>query len=155
MKHAAVEGSLHAGLLLLRVGVGTMFLLVHGGPKLLGGPPVWEKIGGAMAVVGVSILPVFWGFLAAASEGIGGLCVALGLFTRPAAFFMTATMAVASTMHLSHGDGLQKASHAIELGVVFAALFLTGPGRYSVDRWLVARRGGSAHSAPTRARTPA
>jgi putative oxidoreductase len=128
--------------LLLRVGVGASFVLVHGGPKLLGGPPVWEQVGGAMAVVGIRVLPVVWGFLAAASEGVGGLLLALGLFARPAAFFMTATMAVAATMHVTHGDGLQKASHAMEAGIAFAALLLTGPGRYSLDRWLAERTRG-------------
>ena len=43
-KHAGAAG-LHAGLLLLRVGVGASFLLIHGGPKLLGGAPVWERVG--------------------------------------------------------------------------------------------------------------
>ena len=129
-----------AGLLLARLGLGTMFLLVHGGPKLLGGPPVWEKVGGAMGVVGIHVAPVAWGFLAAASEGVGGLCLALGLFTRPAAFLMMVTMAVASTMHLSHGDGLQEASHAMEAGLVFLGLLVAGPGRYSLDRVLAERR---------------
>jgi putative oxidoreductase len=125
------------GLLVIRLGVGLMFLLVHGGPKLMGGPETWERVGGAMSVVGIGFAPVFWGFMAAASEGIGGLLLALGLFTRPAALLMTVTMAVASTMHLSHGDGLAKASHAIELGVVFLGLLMTGPGRYSLDqKWL-------------------
>lgn len=129
-----------AGLLLARLGLGAMFLLVHGGPKLLGGPPTWEKVGSAMAVVGVSFFPVAWGFLAAAAEGVGGLCLALGLFTRPAAFLMMVTMAVASTMHLSHGDGLQQASHAMEAGLVFLGLLVAGPGRYSLDRVLAERR---------------
>lgn len=127
------------GLLVIRVGVGLMFLFVHGGPKLMAGPPMWEQVGGAMAVVGIGVAPVFWGFMAALSEGLGGLLLALGLFTRPAALFMTLTMAVASTMHLSHGDGLQTASHAIELGFVFLGLVLTGPGRHSLDRWLAQR----------------
>ena len=126
---------LDAGLLLLRVGVGAMFAIAHGGPKLLAGPPMWEKIGAAMGVVGIHVAPVAWGFLAAASEGLGGFLLMLGLFARPAAFFMMVTMAVASTMHLAHGDGIQTASHAIEMGIVFAALALTGPGRYSLD-WL-------------------
>ena len=139
---------LHAGLLLLRVGVGASFLLIHGGPKLLGGAPVWERVGGAMGVVGIHVAPVAWGFLAAASEGVGGLLLALGLFARAAALFMMATMAVASTMHLSRGDGLQTASHAIELGVVFAALLVTGPGRYSLDRALAERRRGGSHPNP-------
>ena len=122
------------GLLIIRLGVGLMFLFVHGGPKLLAGREMWEQIGGAMAVVGISVAPVVWGLLASLSEGVGGLLLALGLFARPAAFFMTVTMAVASIMHLTHGDGIQTASHAIELGCVFLGLLVTGPGRYSLDQ---------------------
>jgi putative oxidoreductase len=101
---------------------------------------MWEKVGGAVAMFGITVYPVAWGFLAAAAEGIGGLLLALGLFARPAAFFMMVTMIVAASTHLSRGDGLTGASHAIELGVVFAGLLLTGPGRYSLDRWLAGRR---------------
>ena len=59
---------------------------------------------------------------------------------------MMMTVAVASTMRLSCGDGLPTASHAIALGIVFAGLLLTGPGRYSLDRWLAARRNGYSSS---------
>ena len=34
-----------------------MFVLVHGGPKLLGGPEVWVKAGMAMAAVHLHALP--------------------------------------------------------------------------------------------------
>jgi len=120
------------GLLVLRLGIGTMFLMAHGGPKLLAGPGHWAQVGQAMQHLGIGMLPAFWGFLAAASEGFGGLCLILGVFTRAAALFMAGTMAVAATMHLSRGDGLGLASHAIEAGIVFLALLLTGPGRYTI-----------------------
>lgn len=122
------------GLLLLRVGIGGMFFFVHGWPKLLGGPEKWAKLGGAMQSVGVSGYPEIWGFMAAFSECIGGLCLMLGLFFRPAAALMFATMFVAATMHLSSGDGMGKSSHAIELGFVFLSLIFIGPGIYSLDK---------------------
>ncbi|BCR06950.1 quinol oxidase [Desulfuromonas versatilis] len=121
------------GLLLLRVGVGAMFLL-HGGPKLLGGPERWEKLGAAMNYLGVYKFPVVWGALAGASEFFGGLCLILGLFFRPACLVLAFTMAVAANMHLGRGDGLQGASHAIEVGILFLSLVFIGPGRHSVDR---------------------
>ncbi len=40
------------GLLVLRVGMGVMFML-HGFPKLMGGPELWTRIGGATAAVGM------------------------------------------------------------------------------------------------------
>jgi len=134
MNQDDVEQRRALGLLLLRLGLGFMFVVVHGGPKLLAGPERWSAVGMAMGSLGIQAFPVVWGFLAAASECVGGLCLMLGLFTRPAAFFMAMTMLVATIMHLTGGDGIQVASHAIEDGVVFASLILIGAGRYSLDR---------------------
>ena len=121
------------GLLLMRLGLGAMFLL-HGWPKLAGGPDKWLQVGRAVSYLGIHVFPHGWGFLAALCEFGGGLCLILGLMFRPAALAMAGTMAVATTMHLGRGDGLMTASHAIELGIVFVSLALIGPGRYSVDK---------------------
>lgn len=121
------------GLLLLRLGIGAMFLY-HGWPKLTGGPEKWEKIGMAMRYAGVYAAPTYWGLAAAVSEFAGGICLILGLFFRPACLLLTATMAVAANMHLGKGEGVLAASHAIELGILFFSLLIIGPGRYSVDR---------------------
>ena len=128
------ENTQARGLLFLRLGIGLMFTVVHGGPKLFGGPEVWGKIGMAMGHLGIGAVPEVWGFLAAASEFFGGICLMLGLFVRPAAVFLAATMGVAATMHLTQGDGLKVASHAIELGIVFISLVCIGSGRYGLDR---------------------
>ncbi len=72
-----------AGLLILRVGIGVMFM-IHGWPKLSGGPEVWVKLGGAIGVFGITFAPTFWGLMAAVSEFAGGLMPALGLRNRPA-----------------------------------------------------------------------
>jgi putative oxidoreductase len=121
------------GLLLLRLGLGVMFM-VHGGPKLLAGPDKWLQLGGAMKSLGISWAPLFWGLLAALSEFCGGIGLILGLLFRPACLCLTVTMGVATLMHFGRGDGLLGASHALELGVVFLSLMLIGPGRYSLDR---------------------
>ncbi|MBI5025786.1 MAG: DoxX family protein [Nitrospirae bacterium] len=121
------------GLLILRVGIGIMFLY-HGAPKLFGGPEKWEKLGMAMKYVGIDFAPVFWGFMAAFSEFFGGICIILGLFFRPACILLTITMAVAAAMHLGKGEGLKVASHAIEDGIVFLSLIFIGPGKYSIDK---------------------
>ena len=137
------------GLLLLRLGVGMMFAVVHGGPKLFGGPEVWGKIGMAMGHLGMNFMPVVWGFLAAASECLGGVCLMLGLFVRPAAVFLAATMGVAATMHLTQGDGLKVASHAIESGIVFISLVFIGSGRYGLDHvWFGKSRAASHYTLP-------
>ncbi len=127
------------GLLILRIGLGSMFIF-HGAPKMFGGPETWEKVGLAMGSLGIQFLPTFWGFMAALSEFIGGICIILGVFFRPACVLLTITMIVAAIRHLSGGDGLRGASHAIEDGVVFLGLILIGPGKYSLDHKLDRRR---------------
>ena len=121
------------GLLVLRVGIGIMEAWVHGWPKLVGGPERWKKLGAAVEIFGIHFVPTFWGFCAMAAEFGGGILLVLGLFTRPAAASILVTMVVASTRHLSRGEGMSEASHAIELGIVMGSLLFLGPGRYSLD----------------------
>lgn len=127
------------GLLILRVGLGAMFL-THGAPKMFAGPEMWAKLGMAMGNIGIHFLPVFWGFMASFSEFAGGLFLMLGLFTRPACALLAFTMSIASIFHFSRGDGLKGASHAIENGIVFLSLILIGPGKYSLDGWIAKRK---------------
>ncbi len=124
------------GLLFLRVGLGTMFV-THGWPKLAGGSAQWAKLGKSMKYVGVDFAPEIWGFLAGISELGGGVLLALGLLFRPACLALLGTMIVAAMSHLGRGQSLLAASHAIEDGIIFAALALIGPGAYAID----ARRG--------------
>ena len=117
------------GLLILRVGIGAMFI-AHGWPKLSGGPAKWEAIGNATQALGIAFAPVFWGFMAACAETFGGLLLALGVAFRPACALLLCTMFVASARHLSQGDGFGKASHAIEAAILFLSFLLIGPGAY-------------------------
>ena len=121
------------GLLILRLGVGAMFM-VHGVPKIMGGSELWVKLGTAMGNFGIDFWPTVWGFLAALSEGGGGLLMIAGLFFRPAMALMFITMTVAATHHLAGGDGIQIASHAIEAGTIFLSLIFIGPGKYTLMR---------------------
>lgn len=148
MGHVLTNRYVDVGLLFLRVGLGVMFMAFHGGPKLWGGPEVWSRVGSAMGHLGIHVAPACWGLMAACAEFFGGLCLLLGLFTRPAAMFLAITMMVATTMHLAQGDGIQVASHAIEDGIVFISLLVIGPGAYSLDRVLASR-----HKAPVRSPT--
>ncbi|MFA5060151.1 MAG: DoxX family protein [Candidatus Omnitrophota bacterium] len=120
------------GLLILRVGIGLMFFLTHGLPKLMAGPDMWTQIGAALSRYGITFLPVFWGLLAALSEGLGGLLLVLGIGTRTAATFMAFTMLIAAMHHLLGGDGIGKASHAIEVGILFLSLIWLGSGKYAL-----------------------
>lgn len=126
------------GLLILRIGLGAMFIF-HGAPKMFGGPERWEAVGRTMAIFGIAFLPVFWGFLAAFAEFIGGILLIFGLFFRPVCLMLTLTMAVASASHFNRGQGLRGAAHAIENGIVFLSLIFVGPGKYSLDELLKRR----------------
>lgn len=120
------------GLLILRLGLGIMFLY-HGTPEILGGQTAWVKLGTAMKFVGVDFAPAFWGFMAAFSEFIGGILLIVGLFFRPTCLLLLCTMAVAIFMKFGTGTGLAGASPAIEDGIVFFSLLFIGPGKHSLD----------------------
>jgi putative oxidoreductase len=121
------------GLLIIRVGLGIMFI-IHGYPKLMGGPEGWAGLGASTKYVGITFAPVFWGLMAALAEALGGFFILVGLLFRPACLLLIATLIVAALTHLGKGDGLSGASHAIEDAVMFAGLFFIGPGKYSVDK---------------------
>ncbi len=118
------------GLLVLRVGLGLMFIIFHGGPKMIEGPDRWEKLG---LNAGLDFLPHFWGFMAAFAESVGAFFLLIGLFTRYALILLIITMVMAATFHLGRGDGWGGSSRPIELGIVFLSLFFIGAGRYSLD----------------------
>ena len=124
----------NVGLLIMRLGLGVCFIL-HGYPKIASGPGTWEKLGGAMATVGVSFAPAFWGFMAALTESAGGILLCLGFYFRPAVLFLAITMLVALNMHVAGGDPFRTYSHALELAIVFLGLLFVGPGRFSIDRY--------------------
>ena len=120
------------GLLILRIGIGIMFIL-HGWPKISGGPVMWEKVGMATGAIGIHFAPTFFGFMAAIAEFGGGICLVLGFYMRLACIFLLIDMTVASLMHITKGDGFIMASHAIEAAILFFSLIFIGSGKFSLD----------------------
>jgi putative oxidoreductase len=124
----------------LRIVSGLLFL-EHGSSKLLGFPP--SPTGGAFqlfSMAGVS------GVL----ELVGGILLAIGLFTRVAAFILSGEMAVAYFM-VHSGLFDPKGLHSFfpmvnkgELAVLYCFVFLylvaAGGGPWSLDRLLRHRR---------------
>jgi putative oxidoreductase len=126
------------GLLVVRVGVGLSMAIFHGWGKISGGTPMWERVGGSMAHLGIDFLPVMWGFLAAFSEFGCSILLVLGFLFRPAAAMLAFTMLVAVITHLnmppdSPSAGWNGASHALELGSVYLMLLLAGPGKLALS----------------------
>ena len=124
------------GLLIIRVGLGIMFIY-HGYPLLMGGVKMWGEIGSSTKYVGIHFLPVAWGLISALTETLGGVLLILGLAFRPVCLLLIINLLVATAFHLHQSGpmgGLEGAAHAIEDAVTFAGLFFIGPGRYSVDK---------------------
>lgn len=122
------------GLLILRLGVGAAFI-VHGLPKLTGGPEDWVKFGKAMSHIGIDFFPVFWGFMAAVTEGIGGVLLIIGAFYRPICLLLAFTMTMATlTLALPKNGEFKLYSNPLKLAFVFVGLACVGPGRFSVDK---------------------
>jgi putative oxidoreductase len=127
------------GLLILRVGLGIMFIL-HGYPKMFGGPEMWEEVGTAMQYLGIDFAPMFFGFMAGVTEFFGGIFLLLGLFFTPSVILLFIVMLVATIKHLGAGDGFVSYSHSIELAIVFASLLFMGAGKHSLDHKLQKQR---------------
>lgn len=118
----------HAGLALLRVVTGLSLAFGHGLAKL---PPPdrFVKIVAALDFPA----PVLFAWAAGMSEFVGGLLLAVGLMTRPAAATLVITMAVA--VFGQHADDPFKASELATLyGTIALAFALAGSGRLGLDR---------------------
>ena len=123
------------GLLIMRVGIGLLFMN-YGWGKLMAGSEQWIWLGSQMAHLGITWAPWWWGLKAAASEAIGGVLLVLGFCTRIGAFLIAAVMSVAVVMHLSIGDGFKVFSFPLSLLFVMLGLICAGGGRYSFDHML-------------------
>ncbi len=121
------------GTLLLRLFIGAA-LMTHGFPKLFGGLEGFTEF---VASLGVPA-PGLMAFLAAFSESVGALLLLLGLLTRPAAFLIACTMAVAALG--AHGaDGFAKQEPAWLYFVPALFFLLKGAGKWSFDA-LISRK---------------
>ncbi|WP_237059558.1 DoxX family protein [Microbulbifer sediminum] len=137
--------------LVLRVPVG-LVLAAHGTQKLFGwfGGYGLEGTGQWMASIGLE--PGYlMALMAGSAEFFGGLALALGLLTRPAALVSAATMLVA-TFAVHIGNGLFMSNngyeYALTLLVVSVALAIQGGGRFALDNLLLERVDGAGNGQP-------
>lgn len=126
---------LDLALLLLRLGFGTSMALAHGFGKV-------KDLAGFTANLTARGIPMpeVLGPAAALSELLGGLLLALGLLTRPAAGFVLVTMAVAA-FHVHGNDPFARKELALAHGLVALAIAIAGPGRLSLDARLFRQPG--------------
>lgn len=129
-------------LALLRIVSGLIFL-EHGTQKFLGFPP-GENAGGGWAFDNP-------GAFAGIVETVAGVLIVMGLFTRPAAFIASGTMAVAYWIAHAPQDFFpvnNGGDAAILYCFVFLYLVFAGPGAWSVDG-VRARTRASSVEGPT------
>ena len=115
------------GWTLVRVVFGLMLALGHGLSKVTGN---MDRFTEGVAALGFPF-PVFFAWCAALSELVGGLLVAVGLFTRPAAALAAFTMVVALYRH--RVDPFARMELALLFFTVMFAALLIGGGPYSLD----------------------
>jgi putative oxidoreductase len=118
-------------LLLLRCGLALVFIY-HGYPKLFGEK---ERIIEAFQAIG---LPTYTVYLTGAIEFFGGVALALGLFTPIAGLLLLLDMAAAMWKY-NFNEGIYAVREyelPLTLGLACLALAATGPGRFSLDRFL-------------------
>ena len=124
-----------SGHLILRIGLGATSFFLRGIAQLAGGPERYQELGGAMANIGITFAPMFWGFMACATEAVGGVFLMLGLFVRPTSALLVFTMWIAALqIFIGQGDIFDSRAHAFELSIAYAALLFLGAGKFSLDR---------------------
>lgn len=134
--HSLLSSNAGMAALILRVPVG-LILAAHGAQKLFAwfGGYGLEGTGQWMASIGLE--PGYWlAMMAGSAEFFGGIALAIGLLTRPAAVVTAFTMLIAIfSVHISHGLFVANNGYefALTLLVATAALTIQGAGSLSVD----------------------
>jgi putative oxidoreductase len=115
------------GWTLVRVVFGVLLSAAHGLPKVMDGV---ARHTNTVTSLGFPF-PSFFAWLSALVELVGGLLIAVGLFTRPMALLAASTMVVALYRHRTDPfSGMEK---AVLFLTVFVAMSLAGAGPWSLD----------------------
>ncbi|MEK7203735.1 MAG: DoxX family protein [Patescibacteria group bacterium] len=114
-----------AALLLLRLGLAAVFIM-HGWPKIQNP----EVVGGFFSSLGLNM---FWVYVVAYVEFLGGIAMLIGLFSRWAGFLLAIDMLFA--IYLVRWPRGFVGGYEFEFLLLLAALaiHLAGPGKYSIS----------------------
>ncbi len=132
IKVPSVPFSVNVAILILRVGVGLLMAIIGFDKlgKLLSGDLSFADPLGLGE--GLSL------YLTVFAEFVCSLLLVVGLFTRPALIFLMFTMVVA--VFIVHaGHGLEKQEHGLLYLIPFITIFITGPGRISLDQYFFSK----------------
>ncbi|MEY2557926.1 MAG: putative oxidoreductase [Verrucomicrobiota bacterium] len=121
-----------AGLLLIRVSIGLLFI-VYAAPILIGGPKAWAHFGAGAGHFGLHSHFQIWGFLGSLLGCLGGVLMIFGLFFR-IGVLLVLLLAIGHALAVYKGTGFRVALPSIEMCIVLAGLLFVGPGQYSVDK---------------------
>ena len=77
----------------------------------------------------------FFAWMASLSESLGGILIACGFLTRPAAFLLLQTMLVAAFMKHA-GDPFSKMESALLFASFSLSIMMTGAGKWSLDAYV-------------------
>jgi putative oxidoreductase len=121
-----------AGLLLIRVSLGLLFIL-YTAPALIGGPKAWAHFGAGAGNFGLHSHFQIWGFLGSLSGCLGGVLIIFGLFFR-IGVLLVFVLALGYAIAVYTGTGFRAALPSIEMCFVLAGMLFIGPGKYSVDK---------------------
>lgn len=121
-----------AGLLLIRVSIGLLFIL-YTAPVLISGPKAWAHFGAGAGHFGLPSHFQLWGFLGSLLGSLGGVLMIFGLFFR-IGVLLVLVLALGHAIAVYKGTGFRVALPSTEMCFVLAGLLFLGPGKYSVDK---------------------
>lgn len=119
-------------LLAIRIVAGIIFVM-HGWGKLTGNPSL-EMFSGMVGGLGFP-MPMFFAWVVALTEFLGGIALLLGIFVRPAGILLSIVMLVAWGMVKKFG--LPVGDPDLALLGISVALAIAGPGHLSVAHKLM------------------